>query len=91
MPWTREEEYHMTFGTKIILKCLKIDTNHYTGLLLRQETQKKKITYPESRYNYNKNIINLMSLAQRVHFMQDVFFPRSANVVEYTDCFTAKE
>ena len=71
MSWTREENIlsHKLFGDKIIQNCIKTDATHLydNDLLLRQET-KKRLHVLEADIRTIKKPIDLMSLAQRMHF-----------------------
>ena len=47
---------------------------YYSDKKLKKKKRKKKIAYPERLYKaFTKNNIDLMSQAQRMHFLQDVF------------------
>ena len=56
--------HHYLFGDKIIQNCLKYDND----LFLRQETPKRLCVLETDIINFD-----LMSLAQRIHFLQGVF------------------
>ena len=76
IPWTRKKNIlrHYLFGDKILQNCLKIDETHLydNGLLLRLETQKRLHVMEANVITITKNI-DLMSLAERIHFSLDVF------------------
>ena len=57
----------VTNFTYLETKSFKTHSKSFKNLLPRLETQ-KKIACPGSWYNNNKKTINLMSLAQRMHF-----------------------
>ena len=61
------------FGAKIIQNCLKINATHsYTTIYYWDKKLKKRLNVLEADKIIQK-AIDLMCLAQRMHFLQDMF------------------
>ena len=77
MPGTREKNifHHYLFRNKIIQNCLKIDAPYQYDnyLLLRQQTQQIWLVLEADTIKISKTTTLIWCLAQRMHFLQDVF------------------